>query len=109
MNPLKTVLFPIAGIALCALTGCQSRPVVVEHAGAARPAVVAEQPEVPVEQRGVPPNPNSVWVSGHWVHTGQMQWVNGHRISHAYGESTYLPGHWTKRSDQWAYYPGHWQ
>jgi hypothetical protein len=109
MNPHKTVLFAVAGVALFALTGCSSRRVVVaEPAGAVRPTVVGTEPPE-VEQRGVAPHADSVWVPGHWEHKRELKWVNGHWIAPMFERPTYIPGRWIGESDQWAYFPGHWQ
>ncbi len=72
---------------------------------------LAPQPPPPpqVESPGRPPNPNAVWISGHWLwRSGRYEWEPGRWETPPPG-AAYIPGHHRSTGQGWVWEPGRWR
>ena len=75
--------------------------------------VVAPSPPPPprVEAPPGPPNPQMVWMQGHWSwnpDTRGYVWVHGKYAEPPHLHAAWVPGHWTKHPQGWVWESGHW-
>ena len=78
---------------------------------ACAPAVIVpvRPPEPRVEGYGPPPQPDVVWIPGHWVHRGgEWVWMPGYWGRPPRPHSVWVPGHWEQRRRGWVWIEGHW-
>ena len=78
--------------------------------GCPRPVVMVRPPEPRVEVYGVPPRPEAIWISGHWMHKrGEWVWVPGHWERRPRPNAVWVSGHWEPRGEGWGWIKGRWE
>jgi hypothetical protein len=93
----KMALFVLMGFVFVLLAGC-----VVSHPRIAPPPLKKEV-------RSVKPDPNHVWISGHWKWSaGRYVWIPGHWTKAKPGK-VWVKGHWKKKGPRYVWVPGHWK
>lgn len=120
MSPLKLSLFAFVSVLSFSSIGCvvytrpRPRPVAIVYDASSAPApevvVVRSRPPVDrVEDPGLPPGGDAVWVRGRWVMTSRgWAWRSGHWARTRVGY-VWVPGRWARRHGGWVWVGGHWR
>ena len=59
---------------------------------------------------GMPPQPEVIWMSGHWRWSGrEFYWVPGQWVAVRQGYRTWVSGRWIKTRRGWYFIEGHWR
>jgi WXXGXW repeat (2 copies) len=75
-------------------------------------AVVAAPYPPPPNRAEIPPpvpEPNLLWLVGHWNWTGaNYVWTPGYYIQRPASTANWMPGYWEQDSRGWVWTEGHW-
>jgi hypothetical protein len=96
------LLFAAAVTALPILTGCSS--------GYAEVYTDVPPPAVIVEDQGIAPGPDHVWIHGYHRWDGHhYNWNKGRWERRPRAEATWEDGRWEKTERGWRWYDGRWR
>ncbi len=74
------------------------------------PAIVSDPPPPPqIEVLDTPPEPNYVWIPGHWEHQKHWTWISGHWTPQPRPQARWIPGRWAKQDRGWMWVEGYWR
>lgn len=78
--------------------------------GCTRTVYVQTDPPAPQDEvRPTAPDPQAVWISGHWGWNGRRwDWKPGHWAGKPKGKE-WVPGHWNHTPRGWRWVDGHWK